>query len=241
MSGTAKSFWVERGPPRSSTAILSPVEASSLERMPPVQPMPTMTMSTGGSLVAMMRSSLLGHVDDADRVGGKPLALAEFFYVLGVVGQDAREADHLPTDLVLVAAIDRIGKQTLHHVFVEHAEEHAAGQAALECDLAVGQVLEKRLLLRSGAGVKILAEGFAAIGIRALDADAIKLGRRERGLVALVGRPQGPRPLHVEAVALAPAAGERAIDVDVDADVGTLGRELVGGHHVIDQSLHERR
>src|SRR5205085_988619 len=97
-----------------------------------------------------------------------------------------READHLPTDLVLVAAIDRIGEETFHYVFVEHAEEHAAGQAALECDLAVGKVLEKRLLLLRRAGVKILPEGFAAIGVRALDADAIKLGRREWGLVALV-------------------------------------------------------
>ena len=45
--------------------------------------------------------------------------------------------------------------------------------------------------------------------------------------------------LHVEAVALAPAAGERAIDVDVDAEIGALRADLVGRDHVIDQRLDE--
>ena len=79
------------------------------------------------------------------------------------------------------------------------------------------------------------------MGVGGLDAGAIELRRRERQLVALARHALLPRPLHVEAVAVAPGAGERAVDVDVDADVGALGGELVGGHHVVDQRLDERR
>ena len=53
IDGTLKSSGVERGPPRSSTAILRPVGASSRAAMPPVQPMPTITMSTFGSFRVM--------------------------------------------------------------------------------------------------------------------------------------------------------------------------------------------
>src|SRR5689334_15507551 len=121
MSGTAKSFCVERGPPRSSATILRPVGASSLAMMPPVQPMPTIRISTGGSLVAMAASS--GHIRDADGIGREAAAVAVLLYIFGVVGHHAREAQHLPGDLVLVAAVDRVGEHALHHVLIEHGEE----------------------------------------------------------------------------------------------------------------------
>src|SRR5262249_46385891 len=73
------------------------------------------------------------------------------------------------------------------------------------------------------------------------DAGAIKRCRRDRQLIALARHADPPRPLHVEAVALAPGAGERAIDEDVDADIGALGAELVSRHHVVDQRLDEGR
>src|SRR5262249_58819129 len=50
-----------------------------------------------------------------------------------------------------------------------------------------------------------------------------------------------PRPLHIEPLALAPGARERAVDVNVDADLGAFGSELVGWHHVINQRLDESR
>src|SRR5262245_46603964 len=106
ISGTAKSFCGTREPPRSSTVILRPVGPSSFARMPPVQPMPTMTMSTGGSLVAMCAPPS-GHVCDADGIGGEAPSVVVGLDVLGVVRGDAGEADHLPADLVAVAAIDR--------------------------------------------------------------------------------------------------------------------------------------
>src|SRR5713226_9587563 len=70
-----------------------------------------------------------------------------------------------------------------------------------------------------------------------LDAGAIKLRRRQRQLVALTRGPLPPRTLHVEALALAPGAGKGAIDVDVDAKIGALRADLIGGHHVIHETL----
>src|SRR5262249_17296213 len=118
MSGTEKSFWVERWPPRSSTTIFNPVGPSSLAMMPPVQPMPMMTISTGGSLVAMIVLPST-HVCNADRVRHETATVAVFLDVLGIVGIDAGKAQHLPSDLVPVAAVDRVGKHAFHHVLIE--------------------------------------------------------------------------------------------------------------------------
>src|SRR3954465_5824392 len=178
MSGTEKAFCVLRGAPRSSATILRPVCASSLARMPPVQPMPTMTMSTGGSLVAIVRSS--GHVCDADGISGEAPAVIVLLHVLGVVGHDAREAKHLPGNLVLVAAVDRVGEHALHHVLVEHSEKDTSGQPPIQCDLAGLQVLEKGFLLLRAATLEALSEGLAAIRVRARDRGTIERGRRQR-------------------------------------------------------------
>src|SRR5262249_60095280 len=79
------------------------------------------------------------------------------------------------------------------------------------------------------------------MGIGRCDAGAIELRRRKRQLIALARQAYLPRPLHIEPLALAPGAAERAVYVDVDADLGAFGRELVGWHHVIDQRLDESR
>src|SRR5262249_31324147 len=60
-------------------------------------------------------------------------------------------------------------------------------------------------------------------------------------LIALARQAYLPRPLHIEPLALAPSARECAVDVEVDADLGAFGREVVGWHHVIDQRLDESR
>src|SRR5262245_46991905 len=166
--------------------------------IPPVQPRPTITMSTGGSLVAMTLTPPSGHVGDADRIGGEPPSVAVLLYIFGVVRHHTGEAQHLPADLVLVAAVDRIAEEALHYVLVEHAEEHAPRQPAVEGDLAGGQVLEERLLLFGRALVEALPEGLAAIGVGARDRGPIEGGRRQRELVTLVGRALAPRALHIE-------------------------------------------
>src|SRR5262250_272023 len=64
--------------------------------------------------------------------------------------------------------------------------------------------------------------GAAAMGIGRCDAGAIELRGRERQLVALARHAHLPRPLHIEPLTLAPGARERAVNVDVDADLGTF-------------------
>ena len=71
------------------------------------------------------------------------------------------------------------------------------------------------------------------------DTGAIEFRRRQRQLITLARHAGLPRPLHVEAVALAPTAGQRAVDEDVDAHVGAFGRMLIGRHHVIDHRFDE--
>src|SRR5215831_15465736 len=83
--------------------------------------------------------------------------------------------------------------------------------------------------------------GFAAMRVGGLDAGPIELSRRERKLISLARRSEFRWALHVQAIALAPSTRKCAINVDVDADFGTLGAKLVGGNHMIDQCFDEGR
>src|SRR5215471_14032348 len=223
-------------PPRSSATTLRPASESSFARMPPVQPRPTITASTSLSFVTMSPS--LCQVRDADRVVRKHL-VAVFRDVLAVNRDRAREAEHLPARLVAVAAVDRVGEHAFHHGLVHGAPERPHRQAAVEGDLCAREADQHLLALLGVKMVERLAIGLAAVRIGRRDAGAIEVGRRKRQLVALVRHALPPRTLHVQAVALTPGAGERAVDVDVDAEVGAFGAELVGRHHVVDQRLDE--
>src|SRR5215469_282344 len=108
--------------PRSSATTLRPASASSLERIPPVQPSPTTTTSTSLSLVTMARP--LTHVRDADGFVRERLA-AIFLDMVAMHGDHAGEADDGPAGLVAVAAIDRVGKHALDHGLIERSPEHA--------------------------------------------------------------------------------------------------------------------
>ena len=151
------------------------------------------------------------------------------------------KADQLPTGLVAVAAVDRIGEHALHDGLIEHAPERAHRWAGVESDLGRGKSGQHLFALLLIDTVEGLAVGLAAIGVGRLDTGAVKLRGRQRQLVALVRRAALPRSLHIETVALAPAAGERPINVDVEADVGALRRQLIGRDHVVDQRLDESR
>src|SRR5262245_58011297 len=103
--------------PRSSATTFNPDSASSLARMPPVQPRPTITTSTSLSFVAMCRPPS-AHVRNADRFIGERLIL-EFLDVLAMHRNRAREADQPPAGLVAVAAVDRVSEHALHHGLVD--------------------------------------------------------------------------------------------------------------------------
>src|SRR5262249_60480754 len=91
--------------PRSTAPPFSPASASSLPRMPPVQPRPTTTTSTSFSLVAMSPS--LAHVRDADRLV-REFLVAVLQNVLAVHRHRAGEADQIPAGLVAGAAVERV-------------------------------------------------------------------------------------------------------------------------------------
>src|SRR5471032_1063674 len=98
-----------------------PASVSSLARMPPVQPSPTMTTSTSLSFVAMARHST--HVRNADRLVGERLA-AILLDMIAMHRDGAGKADDRPSGLVAVAAIDRIGIDAFDHGLIQRDPEH---------------------------------------------------------------------------------------------------------------------
>src|SRR5215813_7180249 len=121
-----------RSAPRSSPTTVSPALVSSRAMMAPVHPMPTMTASTSLSLVAIVASLR----EIRQRARRRDVALVEilFDHVL-VGGRQAREAEHLPSRLVAVAAIHRVGEEAFHHHAVQAIEEGGRGEV-LELRLA---------------------------------------------------------------------------------------------------------
>src|SRR6202163_4920423 len=184
--------------------------------MPPVQPSPTMTTSTSLSLVVMTCPST--HVRDAERLGRERLA-AILLDVIAVHGNDSGKADDRPSRLVAVAAIDRIGVHALDHGLIQRGPEHPHRQSAIESDLAGGQTSQHLLALRILDPVEGLAVSLEAMRVGRSDPGTIELRRCQRQLIALARRALLPGSLHIEPIALAPAAGECAIDIDVDAEI----------------------
>src|SRR5712672_2871251 len=159
--------------PRSSATTLRPASVSSLARIPPVQPNPTMTASTSLSFVAMARAPS-AHVRDADRIS-REFLVAIFLDVVAMHRDRARESDHPPARLVAVSSVDRIGEHAFHHGLVGHRPERPRRQAALEVHLAGRQPDHHLLALGLLDPVEGLAVGLAAIRIGGLDAGAIGL------------------------------------------------------------------
>src|SRR3954470_21124412 len=159
--------------PRSSATTFNPASASSFARMPPVQPRPTITTSTSLSFVAMCRSPS-AHVRNADRFIGERLVL-EFFDVLAMYRDRAREADQPPAGLVAVAAMDRVGKHAFHYGLIDHGPELTCRQPAVEVD-AAGRKRDQHLLaLGFGKLIEAFAVGLAAMRVGGGDAGAIEL------------------------------------------------------------------
>src|SRR5215470_4670394 len=129
--------------PRSSATTFRPASASSLARMPPVQPRPTITTSTSLSFVAMCRPPS-AHVRNADRFIGERLVL-EFLDVLAMDRDRARETDQPPAGLVAVAAMDRVGKHAFDHGLVDHGPELARRKPAVEIDASGCEPLQHLL------------------------------------------------------------------------------------------------
>src|SRR4030081_2205513 len=121
-----------------------PASVSSLARMPPVQPSPTMTTSTSLSFLVMARPST--HVRDAERFVRERLA-AILLHMIAMHRDDAGKADDGPACLVSVAAIDRIGIHAFDHGLIQRCPEQARRQPVVERDLAAGQADQHLLAL----------------------------------------------------------------------------------------------
>src|SRR5205823_6127720 len=137
--------------------------ASSFARIVPLKPTPTTTASTGFSFVAM---SVLSHQEHmlrvtmlverglaleavGDRYRQRVVRHAVLFHEMRVHRRDARKTDQLPTDLVAVAAVDRIGEEALDGVVEQHVEEEAR-RHGLEWELAFVERAQHLVLLRAG-------------------------------------------------------------------------------------------
>src|SRR6195256_4012353 len=182
MLGSAKFSPGVMSSPRSSPTTVSPAFVSSRAMMLPVQPMPTMTASTSFNRVAIAAPPLR---EIRDRLRIDHVALVAI--VIDQGGIDRRQAgiaDHPPTRLVAVAAIDRIGEEALHRDGEQRLEELLAVEIA-ERGLARLQFLEGGFALLRRQPVEVLAVGLARPGVGGNDAGGEELPRRQRQLIAL--------------------------------------------------------
>src|ERR1700710_2263208 len=122
-----------------------PASVSSLARMPPVQPSPTMTTSTSLSFVVMARPST--HVRDAERLVREWFA-AILLDVIAMHRDHAGKADDGPARLVAVAAVDRVGIHAFDHGLIQRRPERARRQPIVERDFSGRQADQHFLALR---------------------------------------------------------------------------------------------
>src|SRR6185295_804724 len=122
-----------------------PASVSSLARMPPVQPNPTMTTSTSLSFVVMASSS--AHVRDAKRLVRERLA-AVLLDVIAMHRDDAGKADDGPARFVAVAAVDQLGIHAFDHGLIQRRPGRAHRHPVVEQYLAGGQAEQYLLALR---------------------------------------------------------------------------------------------
>src|SRR5215207_3146576 len=233
--GRAKCSPGVRSPPRSRPTTVRPALVSSRAMMLPVQPMPTMTASTSFKRVAMAVSSR--KIGDRLRLGDVALT-AILLDCIGVSCRQAGEAHHLPGDLVAVAAIDRIGKETFHDDGEQRLEELLAVEIG-EFGLSAFQRLERLLALCRVEPIEILAISLARPCAGGGDAGGEKLARRQRELIALLRLAFEERPAAVHLGAAAPGARQLPVDESGNAAFAARGGELVGRNERIGRGGEE--
>src|SRR5690348_971925 len=125
----------------------SPSSVSSLARIQPVQPSPTITTSFRGNFFAMCLSlgCPAGRAHDADRRQRETLIVT--VDPVEIVVARAREADHFPRNHVAITAVDRIGKKALLHV-LEDLGKKRLGIAVVEFQLFVLEIMKDGILVR---------------------------------------------------------------------------------------------
>src|SRR5579871_6100568 len=180
MRGSAKSSRGDLSTPRSRPTTVRPALVSSRAMMLPDQPMPTMTASTAFIRLAMAMPS--GKIGDRFRLD-RDLLAAVFQRLLGIGGGQAGIADHPPRHLAAIAAVDRVGEETLHRG-LQHGLEELLAVDLGEIGLAGFHGLERYLAVGRRQAVELIAIGPLRPRVRVLDAGRKELARRERELIA---------------------------------------------------------
>src|ERR1700733_1911345 len=228
--------------------ISRPSSASSWARIEPVQPKPTITTSFGGNFLAMPPP-----VPTSAKASGVRRRLFRPVRVLGdsnrrqrvalvvplapppVIVARPREPDHLPRRHVFVAAIDRIGEETLLRVLEKKIEE-ALG--AFDLERTVFKSGNDLVLTRIGKlSERGPAKRRATMPVEARQCLPIMLRRRHRRLRALLAGAIVKRPAHVEAIKVAVGPGELTINEDGAPDVFSARGFRIGRNEPIDQGF----
>src|SRR3569833_1661278 len=179
-----KSVAVSRHGPRSMATTSRPASVSSWARMAPVQPRPTMTTSLRGSLRAIVLSLVRPFRAAGDGHRAVRIRLIVFGDVVAVVVTRARKADHLPRHHVVIAAIDRVGKEAFHGVLQDQTKQALAIDGA-EIDLAGLHRLEEIVLLLSAKFGEAFVLALAQVSINCGKTGAVARRRRRFALIAL--------------------------------------------------------
>src|SRR5262249_23923887 len=125
--------------------------------------------------------------------------------LVGIDRGETREADHLPGDLVAIAAVNRIGEEALHGDGEELMEE-CAGIKALELGLAVLHCCECLHALGDRKKIEILSIGLPRPGVGGGNSRREEFPRRERKLVTLLGLALMERAASIHFVTATPGA-----------------------------------
>ncbi len=145
-------------------------------------------------------------------------------------------ADHLPRSLVPIAAIGWIAKEAFHHVLIQQVEKET-GRERAGIDLSCAKTVQDFITLIFRDRREVFAVCLGAVRVDRRDGGAIGLRRREANLPALLREARMPQALHEHLAALTEAAGQLLIDEIGDAEVDTVGTQIICWNHMIDRGF----
>src|ERR1700722_1066593 len=236
--GSVKSSAGMRCVPRSSATTLSPALVSSRATMLLLQPAPTRTASTAFIVLAIDPSP---SAEVRDRLRLDVDFLAAIGFRLGAVARrQAGIADHAPGHLVAIAAIDGVGEEAFHRRLVERLEKRLGVEVG-ELRLPLIHRLERGVAVGRREPVEILAVGLARPGVGRPDASGEEFARRQRQLVAVLRLALLEWAAAIEPRAVAPSAGELAVDVGKAPAIGAGRRKPIRRNKGIVGGGEERR
>src|ERR1039458_2896141 len=217
IAGAWKSGTLWRPWPRSRATTLRPEAASSLARMEPANPTPMTTTSTSfnfcGTGLFPFRA---GHHRVVARAIGDAQRFSMKFHTMlinqvVVICICTGESDHLPSDFVLIAAINRIGEESFFRVLQQEVEE-CVRRHAVEVNISF---FESRKICVFFLGRQLI-EGLCLRGEVRIDREngsAEELRGRVLELISLHGSALSEWSVTIQHFATTPRSGHLKVDV----------------------------